>query len=269
MDLALRQKELKLKDLCARYVYPWLIELGEKAKKHNIMPLSLSDFYDNPKEIEVAAILDLALPVCHKDNYVLILKNTLNGNLWEKATTRNFMEFNSTIPIMKKVERFRVFNIFDWIWSVVERDKVSLEDAILAERGIIERRHKELLSNVVSLGDFEYRLDLLIARMTLNGIWATIDKAHLSCPLNSKARNLLRVMYPLTSKIRPLDENYVIEFIGFKQPIDFMYAYLGYERVRALHPTLVNKFEKKLYKWWSDKTHYDLWVNLPDVFDKK
>lgn len=264
MDYRRRQRELRLRELCSRFVYPWLVSLGGYAKDNGIYPLSLSDFYADPRDKEIAAVVEAVLPLSRRESYITEVKNLLGSGLHERVLHRDFMDFSKNDMILSAMN-FRtsqVYNILDWIWSAIVVDRIPLEYAVLGELDIIKRQHSEPLADVMDFTDQHLRLERVLAKMTLKGgygcgQWDFLEESELPCPWSVEIRKMLKSYCPIPF----MSENDMADFVGLPRRIDALYVYWGHEWLAQRHGTELEKFQRKLRRWYEpSKLRYDLRV---------
>ncbi len=268
MDYRKRQRQARLREICGMHVYPWLIELGDYAKENGIYPATFADLYPDPRDKEIAAVIDAMVPKSRKGSYLMEFRNMLGMSLHDRVRRRDFLHLTDNAPILGAVSlrSSQLFNLLDWIWSVTVQDRVSLEYAVLGELGIIRRMHRMPMSEAMERKDQRYRLEMVLAKMTLRGgygcgQWDYLEEDELPCPVDAAMKRLLRAYYPIYPVVPPQE---MIDFMGIKKPADMLYVSWGYDWIRKSRPIEVGKLEKKVARWVAT---YKMWhdIPIPDV----
>lgn len=263
VDYRKLQRQSRLRELCAKHVYPWLRSLGEYSKENGIYPLSFSDLYADARDKEIATVIEALIPMSRREMYLMEFRNILGTSLHDKIKRRDFMEFanQDTILGALSLKKSQLFNLLDWIWSVIVADNVSLEYAVLGELGYIRRIHKMPLIDAMDFSDQQFRLEMSLVKMSLRsgygcGLWDYLEEDELPCPINADIQRMLKTYYPIYPCLSPQE---MIEFIGIENPVDTLYVYWGYTWAKKLHTLEMEKFEKKLKRWLDPcKLRYDL-----------
>ena len=253
IDYRKMQRQARLREMCGMEVYPWLRSLGEYARENAIYPLSLCDLYEEPRDKEIAAVIEALMPMSRRDSYVTEFRNMLGASLHDRIERRDFMQFatQDTILGALSLKTSQLFNILDWIWSVKVADKVSLEYAVLGELGYIRKYHKMPLVDAMDFSDQRFRLEMSLVKMTLRdgygcGLWDYLEEDELPCPVNADIKRMLKSYYPIDPGATPQE---MIEFIGIKKPVDTLYVYWGYTWAKKLHTKTIENLEKRLKRW--------------------
>lgn len=256
MDYRTLRRRAKIKEICAKNVYPWLREVGEKFKRFGAYPLCLSDYYKDPMDKQVAEMVSLMIPPNNRQKLLIHFFNILGDSLWERVKNRNFMEFarEGWISTAVCLNSSLLFNVLDWIWEACCAERVPPEYVILGEMGIITRHHRTPLEHVLPLQEMRYRLELLLAKMTLRdgfgvGLWEFLPEESIPCPFNSENKKVLSTFYPIQRDMKAGNEPNILSFMGFEKQIDFLYSAWGYQYLKKKEPRATSDFEKKLDKW--------------------
>lgn len=252
IDYKKRQREARLKEICGKHVYPWLISLGGYAKKNGIYPMSFCDLYTDPRDKEIAAVIEIGIPMKRREQYFTEYRNILGGSLYDKVMKRDFMELSDYDRILGAVlfSTHSLFNILDWVWSVTVESRVPLEHAILGELGITKKRHSLPITQAIDFSDLRYRMEMALAKMTLRdgygcGLWDFLEEDELPLPVNAGMKRMLRSFYPIVPPVEPQE---MMRFMGIKKPKDMLYVYWGYEWAKKLHTSTVDSLQKKVRK---------------------
>lgn len=271
MDYRLKMREARLREICGRYVYPWLRAVGEKFKAFGAYPLCLSDYYSDPMDKQVAEVVSLVVSPRNRDRHIMHLHSLLGGSPWEKVRSRDFMELSAgdTLFGVSTEKRHMLFNLLDWIWEVSCEDRVPLEYVILGEMGLIKRHHRRPLSSVIDYADMTLRMENVLVKMSLPdgygaGLWHFVSHEDLPCPLDASTRRVLKIFYPLPKGVNGDTLPHVLSFMGFERKVDFIYSAWGYLYLRRHEDEAVRAFEKKLGRWYGSlNVRYDLYADIP------
>ncbi len=257
MDYRLRQYRARIRELCAPHVYTWLRELGDAVRESGAYPISLCDYYADPRDKEVAGVVGLLVPSRRPENYIFELRHILGDSPSAMVESRAFLHLNESRKILDNrgigVGFSDVFNVLDWIWAVRHKRGLPLEQAIISELGYIKKSHAEPLSLVIPNTDFLNRLRMLLAKMAMKGgygagIWSYLDERVLSLPDTRGIRDVMRRYFPMNKRLRDRNINDIASFMGFDKPINFLYTYWGYGYAVAAFPAEVEALERKIEK---------------------
>ena len=273
-EYAIRQKRARLKDICGKFVYPWLVGLAKKNKEEKAFPLCLGDYYGNQLDKEVAEAVALLVPFNkNRAKYMTGLHNMLGDSPWEMVKNRAFLGLMGSQPLFKNLNLTRntVVNILDWFWDTCYKKRIPLEYVVLGELGVIKPPHEVPLTSVAPVSGLRYKLGVLLAKMTLTddfgvGMWSYFKPKNVPCPICVKQRKLLRAYYPICGvSLSDKDAGSIIDFIGFEKRIDFLYAYWEYERLAEKYGEELKSQEEKLLRWNNlDAIRFDLFVSCPE-----
>ena len=254
MDYRLMQRQARIREMCGKYVYPWLKSLADENKRKQNFPLFLSDYYSDPKDKEVAEAAALLLPLeKNRQKYLIELHNIIGDNPRNMVEKRAFFHLAGKHGILRvpSLNGNALIGVLDWTWETCIRDKIPLEYAILGELGIISRKHATPLADVCPNEDMRLKMELLLCKMTaIDGIWDFMDVENLPCPLTPQTMKILRAYSPIENSVTYDNAHNVINFLGFKKQVDFMFCTWEYESVRKKNKKIIDDFEKKIAKWY-------------------
>ena len=224
-------------------ILDWVRSEGERYKDAGVFSLSLADYYANPEDVEVAAIVECLIPnpldeaSSTRIGYITELHNILGDSPSGYVRERRFVmdlrperEMDGLLGQMG-VQKVDLFNMLDWIWSV--RDvKATLEAAFLEYAGL-----RRVGGQIPDLrGQISHELNPCAVRLALmrlcltdgmgRGVWKSILAEDLPCPMDSGVKRMLRRLYPVG--IFADDEaDEIISYLGWDVPCEFVYSYLA------------------------------------------
>lgn len=225
-------------------LYKWLQYKGMEYKEGGVFPLSLTDYYKNPKDIEAAAIIETLIPnplgkAGTRNDYITEIHNLLGDSLSDVIADRRFLNVLPTkasdgLFSMFGVQKKDLFNMLDWIWEVREDKGIPLEYAFGVYAGVI----KSSSANYTDIPDIRdrisYKLSPAAIRMSLirlcakdgigKGVWNNITKNDIPCPVTPDVLKLVRSFYPI-EKIGEADVDEVLSYFGFSPICDFVYTF--------------------------------------------
>lgn len=269
MDYRLKQRQARLREMCGKYVYPWIIGLAEKYKQDGIYPLFLGDYYTERLDKETAEVVGLLIPIrnpAKRDAYITELRNIIGHHPWEMICNRKFLHIAklSTVLGNQGINGVTLFNLLDWFWEVCCQDKIPLEYVVLGELGIIKRYHKRSIREIIDFKDLNLRLQILLAKMTLCdgfgvGLWNFLPPEDVPCPMLDFVSRFLKSYYLIENG--RLDE--AIDFIGFKKPCDALFASMEYNRQKKENEKSFIAQEMRLKKWYKGcRLRYNFMVKV-------
>lgn len=271
MTYKIQRRQAKLKEICGKHVYPWLRDVGKKFKEFGAFPISLSDYYSDPMDKQIAEFFSLIIPENNKQKYITILYNQLGHSLWERIKNRDFLAFSDKGLVFgnTRLSRTKVYGLLDWLWEVCCVERVPLEYVVLGELGIVRRYHSAPLKGLVPTSFMTCRLETILAKMTLRdgfgcGLWHFLPEESLPCPLDEETYKVLSIFYPIKNDRSREGASRIFSFMGFDRDIDFLYAAWGYLYIKKRNPEAAAAFEKKLNRWFKDlRIRENLKVELP------
>lgn len=233
------QKRSLLSDRGA-LLFEWLREKGEEFKLGREYPVSVSDYYNDDDDIEIAVVAETIIPAplsssLRRQSYVTELKNILGACPAELVKNRGFL---SLIPNKGKdgllgqmgVQKSDMFNILDWIWEVKYVVGIPLELAFTVLAGLNKAEIPELNERLTwKLNSQSIRLSLM--RLCLHdgmgrGVWKSVKPEYVMCPLVPDVLTCIKTFCPL-GKVDETNADELIEFMGYETPSDFLYAALA------------------------------------------
>ena len=236
------QKRMYLSDVGNR-IYKWVKAKGEEYKNKGALPLSLADYYTNPEDVEIAAIVEVAIPdplenTARRLAYITELHNLLGDNPSEFVRSRKFLHellpkgaMDAVLGGTMGIQKSDVFNILDWIWEVKNTDtplETAFTDYAFGKRrfGPVPDFGERVNHNVNKAAVQAAMMKLCLADGIGKGVWKSVSAEMLPCPMISGLRKFLRHLYPI-GLFKDEESNEIITFIGYDVPCDFVYAYLS------------------------------------------
>lgn len=271
VDYRKQQRQTRLREICSKYVYPWLKEVGVKFKAFGAYPLCLSDYYTDSMDKQVAEVVSLMAPLIARDKYIMDLHRVLGTSPWNMVRKRDFLELlnDKTLSNSPSFNNRLLFNLLDWVWEVSCQDKVPLEYVILGELDIIKKHHKRSITEVLDSPDLKFKMENVLVKMSLRdgygvGLWDFLPEDELPYPLDKEMLSVLKAFYPIPNGTKKDEIPEALSFIGFDKKVDFLYAAWGYQFLRRHEPVATYKFEKKLKMWYNSLyIKYDLFADVP------
>ena len=247
-DYKLYQNRLQLKGM-GSYAIGWLMSLGQKVKESGDYPISLTDYYTEKDDIEIAAVVELVIPerLNRRTDYVTELHNLIGPHPAQMVRERNFMHLNRRNSAKDRyilrcttITKDEVFNLLDWCWKMYQGNQ-AIED--------IMNKYRNPFQDIPNIFQAEEKIKLMKMRLKSKdgigkGLWKADDDEYLSCPFFDYTYHTLRAFYPIENiKAGSTDE--IIEWLGFSPPSDFLYACWGYEKMKhGPHKEKLERFER-------------------------
>lgn len=251
MDFRLAQRRARIKDLCGRHIYPWLVKLAERNKEQRNFPLFVGDYYDDIKDKEVAEAAALLIPFKDsRDKYLIELHNIIGDSPRKMIENRAFLHLAGKRGILRapRLSGNAVIRALDWAWETCVRDKIPLEYAILGELGIINRRHTTPADDVFPQKDLKIKMGTLLFKMAaIESLWDFLDIKDIPCPMTPESVRLAKAYYPIEDGVTNANMPDVIKFFGFKNTSDFMFCVWEYESLRKKYKSVMEHFERKIH----------------------
>lgn len=254
MDYRLMQRQARIREMCGKYVYPWLKSLADENKRKQDFPLFLSDYYSDPKDKEVAEAVALLLPLGeNREKYIIELRNILGDSPRDMVEKRAFFHLANRRGILRAptLNGNYIINALDWTWETCVKDRIPLEYAVLGELGIINRQHTTPMSSVYPESNAVQKMEFILNKMTMiDGLWHFMEIDNLPCPLTAETMRILKVYYPIENGVTCDNINSIIRFFGFERPVDFMFCVWEYEKLRKREKDKISAFELSIGKWY-------------------
>lgn len=253
-EFRLHQNRLQLKEV-GGHAINWLIQVGKRYKESGVFPLSLTDYYSDHEDIEVAAILEFAVPENspRRNDYITEIHNLIGPHPGVMARERSFLFLNDRnglgsrlILRCRTITKDELFNLFDWCWRVY-RQGMTIETAVTKMRNPFQ--------TIPNIFQIEEKMKLLMMRMVATdgigkGLWKDITGGYLSCPMFKRNFDTLRIFYPIERiDVSMADE--ILDWLGFSPPSEFAYACWGLEELKkGEHGDQIRRFERNFPKRW-------------------
>ena len=229
----------------AQWHYPWLVEIGRRWKQRGEWAFdrfALMDYYTEGEDVEVAAYVSLMT----QDNarlhdQVTELHHIIGDCPWDWVENRVFITLSTPDVASERIigtnrTKGDLFNLLDWVWGLYfDRDE-----------------KRPALSDILKVQDEQYMMAMLNMRLTKHdGIGRGVrpyDGEEMPCPVNHDMLRLIRKFYPRHGRyglqVTQVNANDVLQFMGFDDPTDFVYAYQGYQRMAELMPKAMERNER-------------------------
>ncbi len=223
-------------------IFKWIKDAGQQYKKNGNFPLSLTDYYEDPSDVEVAAMVETLIPEplsfsSKRISYITELHNILGKSPSNMVNERTFFYGLLSQKLMDGilgrlgVQKSDIFNMLDWIWEIRHLG-VPMENAFAEYAGM---RHGN-----GSVPDLSERISHRISRCAINmalmrlclddgvgrGVWHSISKEMIPCPTDNDVLCLLRQLYPIERFNKGMADE-IITYLGWDEPCEFLYSYLA------------------------------------------
>lgn len=233
--------------------YDWLVGLGERYKRRGEYPLSLVDYYSQPEDIEVAAVVETLLQLEHpnRDKAIVELYNTIGDNPSEMVSSRDFLPLMTPgapqIPVLYRMHIYPsdVGNVLDWCWNARYGACIGIEKAVMNRP-----TNFPSLSSVVSGLNLRHRFSMMKMRLGCrdgvgHGVWDLGQSVDFVTPWFPGMRSFFSAFY-LVNVVNERNFEEVSEYLGFDIPSDVIYAYWAYSELKHRDNDSVCRFEKQL-----------------------
>lgn len=226
-----------------RCIFEWAREKGRGYKGRGVFPLSLTDYYGEARDVEVAAIVECMVPnpmdatSTRRVEYITELHNLLGESPSRMVRERDFMHLLPHTGLdgllgRMGIQKSDLFNLLDWIWEVQNIGETLLKVAFLESAGLrraggrIPDLHDGRLSH--ELNPCAVRLAMMRLCLTDGmgrNMWPVPADA-LPCPLDGGVRRMLRQLYPV-GRFGEEDVDEILAYLGWDVPCEFVYVYLA------------------------------------------
>ncbi len=223
----------------------------------------MSDYYKEKKDIEVAAFLGLIIPLKTESRaqYVMELRYIIGDSPWDYLRNREFanLMLGKGLFVPNGISSTEFLRLLNVLWDIAISKQIPLEYVGLSASGY--KRCSEGAYQVLSCigSEAKAKMKAMTAILTLKdgmgrGIWASLQQEDISCPITRDMRNVLRVFYPLSLNNESTDD--VIRFLGFENPSEYIYSYLGYSSLRSAFPREIKHYEDLLRSRFSQTSRF-------------
>ena len=228
-------------------IFEWLRRVGEEYKERGVYPVSLTDYYEDKEDVEVAAIIEILVPGMPDNSpqrveSITELHNILGEHPAEIVRARSFLPDLLTQKSQDSIlggrfgtQKSDVFNLLDWIWDVKISQHIPLDLAFPCWAGVLRnemvRMHvpdiNERVSRRVVESSVAWSLMKLCTKDGIgHGVWNTVPIETLLCPKYQEVMRLLRKIYPI-ERFNEYNADEIITFLGWDVSCEFMYACLA------------------------------------------
>jgi len=269
----------------ARKHIPFLHEVARQCKESGdfgIHSFLLPDYYKEPKDKELALFACLLInPKKEVRVQTKLLKKKFGESVFEWYEKRKFVSMgmgrNQNKRLGGKIPYWQIAELFNRIWEIehpCDGVYTDMESEVLTlmrvNKWTAEESLRYLFDGLSKPNDYDYRLRMLLVCLFRKdgfgyGLWGNGNE-DISCPWTPRLTSFLKEWMPDYRKYGDKDE--CVSFFQFDDNIDFIYAMLGYNKIRKKYPTECSHYAtvyRKRYLEGSTNEPYKFHALIPPI----
>ena len=257
----------------AKTLLDWFLELGKRYKErgdYNIYPTIIAEFYNNPKDKEIALFSTLMLSE-NENLYsqVADMRKIITAHPFDWFKRRGFVSLSTGAKQHKKLtgnafcEYWKIAKMFDRLWHIMYDDDgqptgYTFKNFFTAySKSHISINIRNYLNGSSGAADelqiTEYKVRLLLFVLCKSdgigmGLWSVPPRS-IKVPISRGMQKFLRMLFPHFSRCGDIDD--IICGLGFRS--EFLYIFLGWVELCKIYPKETERFVYIYSGWLKEK----------------